>query len=482
VNSQRICDLENQIKNKTQTIEQMQKTNFQLETALKEATVGEEAKMRQMEERATREARAVFANQVLFAQTERDQALEKAQAERNKRRQVHNKLMEARGNIRVYCRCRPSRDLANVSAAHFPCDDTITISRADLGDSVHFEFDGVFNPDSTQEHVFEDAAKDLIISALDGFSVCIFAYGQTGSGKTFTMTGPPHNRGLNFRAIQMLFNLAEEAAVDNGVTYTLHLSILEIYNETVIDLLPSSSSANNNKKLEIHIASGECQVPGLERHLVTSVADVQVLLDRGAKHRSVGAHDLNDQSSRSHQIVTLHICGKTPTSTLNSKLHLVDLAGSERLAKTDAAGERLKEAQNINKSLSALGDVIAALSAASNSRGSTARHVPFRNSKLTFFLQDSLSGNSKALMFVNVSPTPSDVPETLCSLKFAARCRDTALGKAKRNSITNSTPSSASSAHRDCVSPESSRRRSSLSGGGPSPSSTSSRACFNGSR
>jgi len=221
----------------------------------------------------------------------------------------------------------------------------------------------------------------------------------------------------------------------------------------------------------VQSASGRCEVPGLAKFKVASLADVAALVDRGNARRAVGAHDVNAQSSRSHQIVTLHIEGNvrattraasttagaatSPTSVRRraSKLHLVDLAGSERLAKTDATGDRLREAQHINKSLSALGDVVNALSAgartssaASTSR-SAPRHVPYRNSKLTYLLQDSLSGDAKALMFVTVSPAPQDVPETLCSLKFAARCRDTALGRPRRHDGLSSSSSSPENHH-----------------------------------
>ncbi|KAJ8614556.1 hypothetical protein CTAYLR_000875 [Chrysophaeum taylorii] len=379
---------------------------------------------------ARAEAQREFRGQIAAIERERDEMAARARDERERRRNLHNKLVEARGNIRVYCRCRPTRDETGASFASFPSDDEILVRRdADGYEESRFEFDGVFAPGSTQTAVFERAVEDLVVSALDGFSVCIFAYGQTGSGKTHTMSGVPGDRGVNFRAIELLF----ETAVAGDLDYSLELSILEIYNETLRDLL--AKQQQHKTKLEIQTASGHCEVPGLERHAVASVDDVEALISRGASNRAVGAHDVNAQSSRSHQIVTLYV--KATNSNVAAKLHLVDLAGSERLAKTDASGDRLKEAQNINKSLSALGDVIAALSS-----GQRRTHVPFRNSKLTFLLQDSLSGDSKALMFVNVSPAPADVPETLCSLKFAARCRDTALGKARRN-----TTGSASSTH-----------------------------------
>ena len=256
-----------------------------------------------------------------------------------------------------------------------------------------------------------------------------------------TMTGPPNDPGVNFRAIETVFALAEEQATfaktqsvhpEEEDDISLEVAILEIYNETIRDLL---APASQKKKLDVHVASGQCEVPGVVRRPVRSAADVAALIAAGAKHRAVGSHDMNAESSRSHQVVTLYITRQSVTS----KLHLVDLAGSERLAKTDvSAPDMVRETQNINKSLSALGDVISALASGNNQKSSpgTPTHVPYRNSKLTFFLQDSLSGDSKALMVVNVSPAPADVPETLCSLKFAARCRRTALGKAKRKTVS----------------------------------------------
>ncbi len=151
-------------------------------------------------------------------------------------------------------------------------------------------------------------------------------------------------------------------------------------------------------------------------------------MKQGQTNRAVGSHDMNDLSSRSHSILTVTCRGRNnlDSATTFGKLHLIDLAGSERISKTDATGDRLKEAQNINKSLSALGDVINAL----GNKKST--HIPFRNSKLTFLLQDSLGGNSKVLTFVNISPAIYNLGETVCSLNFASRCRSTELGQAKK--------------------------------------------------
>jgi kinesin family protein C2/C3 len=217
----------------------------------------------------------------------------------------------------------------------------------------------------------------------------------------------------------------------------------------VHDLLSDNSSNKRSAPLEIRQSSeGGNGVPGLKEMVVTSTEQVLELMAKGADNRAVGSHDMNEHSSRSHSILNI-TCVGTPKTGVNaagaggggggkakggkkdlpmisSKLHLIDLAGSERVSKTDAVGERLKEAQAINKSLSALGDVISALG------GKKGTHVPYRNSKLTFLLQDSLSGSSKVLMFCNVSPASYNLGETVCTLTFAARCRNVELGAAKK--------------------------------------------------
>ncbi len=195
----------------------------------------------------------------------------------------------------------------------------------------------------------------------------------------------------------------------------------------MLDLLDSASS---KEKLDIRqTPEGNVVAAGLIETVVESPEQVAQLMQLGQENRAVGAHDMNEHSSRSHSIVTITCRGenKVDHTVTVGKLNLIDLAGSERVSKTDATGIVLKEAQAINKSLSALGDVINALG---NSRNT---HVPYRNSKLTFLLQDSLSGNSKMLMFVNISPAHYNVGETVCSLNFASRCKSVELGQAKKN-------------------------------------------------
>ncbi|RYG63317.1 hypothetical protein EON64_16160, partial [archaeon] len=378
------------------------------------------------------------------AMQERDFYLAHYARETARRKELHNMLLELRGNIRVYIRVRPILDVerrgggeesvldvrAAVGAAGGQLPGTeeecteLVVTR-DVTNKVKYEFDRVFPQSSGQLEVFSPLGP-LIVSVLDGFNVCIFAYGQTGSGKTFTMEGcdGPGNEGVAPRAIRELFRQMQEREVD--WTYTLTMSMLEIYNETVRDLL--GGNKGGGEKLEIRQTPEGNQVLGLTEVVLQSVEQADGLMKGGRESRAVGGHDMNEHSSRSHSILILTARGKNKLdgSACSAKLNLIDLAGSERVSKTDASGERLKEAQNINKSLLALGDVITAL----GNKKST--HVPYRNSKLTFLLQDSLGGNSKVCTIVTVSPSSYNMGETVCSLNFATRCRATELGQAKR--------------------------------------------------
>ncbi|KAL0913096.1 hypothetical protein M5K25_016528 [Dendrobium thyrsiflorum] len=299
------------------------------------------------------------------------------------------------GNIRVFCRCRPlNREEA--SSGYATVVDFEAAKDGELGiitggsTKKTFKFDRVYTLKDDQSDVYADASP-LVISVMDGYNVCIFAYGQTGTGKTFTMEGTEQKRGVNYRTLEELFKIAGERK--ETFDYKISVSVLEVYNEQIRDLLATSPSS---KKLEIKLAGeGFHHVPGIVEAKVENIRDIWDVLQAGKNARSVGSNNVNEHSS------------------------------SERLAKTDAQGGRLKEAQNINRSLSALGDVIFALASKSS-------HVPYRNSKLTHLLQDSLGGDSKALMFVQISPTENDLSETLSSLNFASRVRGIELGPAKK--------------------------------------------------
>nr|XP_038032776.1 kinesin-like protein KIFC1 [Anas platyrhynchos] len=267
-------------------------------------------------------------------------------------------------------------------------------------------------------------------SALDGYPVCIFAYGQTGSGKTYTMEGPggadPTSWGVIPRAVRHLFGGARQLE-HKGWQYSFSASFLEIYNEALRDLL----GGDRGGELEIrHVssASKELHVPNLRCVPVASEDEVLGLLQTAASKRSVARTALNDRSSRSHCVFQLHIQGSNASRALrcSSVLSLVDLAGSERLDKCQASGQRLRETQAINSSLATLGLVIMAIS-------NKEPHVPYRNSKLTYLLQNSLRGNAKMLMFVNISPLEENFAESLNSLRFASKVNECMVGTAHAN-------------------------------------------------
>ncbi|CAN6901406.1 unnamed protein product [Brassica oleracea] len=314
-------------------------------------------------------------------------------------RKLYNQVQDLKGSIRVYCRVRPflpgqTSVLTTVDHIEESTISIATPSKYGKEGRKSFTFNKVFGPSASQEAVFSDT-QPLIRSVLDGYNVCIFAYGQTGSGKTFTMMGPneltEESLGVNYRALSDLFHLSK---------------------------IRNSSQDGIN-------------VPEATLVPVSTTSDVISLMNLGQKNRAVSATAMNDRSSRSHSCLTVHVQGRDLTSgaTLRGSMHLVDLAGSERVDKSEVTGDRLKEAQHINKSLSALGDVIASLSQKNN-------HIPYRNSKLTQLLQDSLGGQAKTLMFIHISPEVDTLGETLSTLKFAERVATVELGAARVNKDT----------------------------------------------
>ncbi|PSS26528.1 Kinesin-like protein [Actinidia chinensis var. chinensis] len=347
----------------------------------------------------------------------------------SKRKLLYNEVIELKGNIRVFCRCRPSNqdEIANGSTCVVDFDSSqeneLQIICADSS-RKQFKFDHVFRPEDNQDDVFVQTSP-VVTSVLDGYNVCIFAYGQTGTGKTFTMEGTPENRGVNYRALEELFRISNQRS--SVMRYELFVSMLEVYNEKIRDLLIENSD-QPGKKLEIkQAADGVQEVPGLVEACVYGTDEVWELLKSGSRSRSVGSTNSNELSSRSHCLLRVTVKGESLINgkRTRSNLWLVDLAGSERLGKIEVEGERLKESQFINKSLSALGDVISALA-------SKMAHIPYRNSKLTHLLQSSLGGDCKTLMFVQISPNAADLGETICSLNFASRVRGIEHGPAHK--------------------------------------------------
>ncbi|XP_015729143.1 kinesin-like protein KIFC3 isoform X2 [Coturnix japonica] len=384
-----------------------------------------------------RSARAEIGQAIEEVNSTNRELLRKYRRELQLRKKCHNELVRLKGNIRVFGRVRPitkedGEGPEAVSAVTFDADDDAVLHLLHKGKQVSFELDKVFPPQASQEEVFQEV-QALVTSCIDGYNVCIFAYGQTGAGKTYTMEGTSTNPGINQRALQLLFSEVRSKAADWD--YAISVSVAEIYNEALRDLLGKEPQ----EKLEIKLCpdgSGQLYVPGLTEFSVQSVEDINKVFEFGHVNRVTECTNLNEHSSRSHALLIVTVRGLDRSTGLRTtgKLNLVDLAGSERVGRSGAEGSRLREAQYINRSLSALGDVIYALR-------SRQGHVPFRNSKLTYLLQDSLSGDSKTLMMVQVSPAEKNSSETLCSLKFAERVRSVELGPVSRKAELVSWPS-----------------------------------------
>eukprot|EP00824_Muranothrix_gubernata_P016118 TRINITY_DN3353_c0_g1_i1.p1 TRINITY_DN3353_c0_g1~~TRINITY_DN3353_c0_g1_i1.p1 ORF type:complete len:481 (+),score=113.46 TRINITY_DN3353_c0_g1_i1:25-1443(+) len=372
------------------------------------------------------------------------------------RRKLHNAIQELKGNIRVYCRIRPVLSSEKEKAGseqesvtyHYPGGgrdpktleitappEASTTGGKEQSKQWDFSFDRVFQPGSTQEEVFDEISQ-LVQSALDGYRVCIFAYGQTGSGKTFTMEGPgmekgyeqDQDRGMIPRAVEQIFQRGAELD-SHGWKYSVQATYLEIYNEQIRDLLTNKDGSHKHEIKRLGGAKGSLVVTDLTTVTVSRAEQIYALLKRAGKNRSVGTTAMNERSSRSHSVFSLILKGTNEKldQHVTGILNLIDLAGSERLSQSGSTGDRLKETQSINKSLSCLGDVIFAL-------GNRESYVPYRNSKLTYLLQDSLGGDSsKTLMFVNINPSSEALNESICSLRFASKVNSCEIGTARRN-------------------------------------------------
>ncbi|KAL5351334.1 kinesin-like nuclear fusion protein [Pseudogymnoascus australis] len=337
-------------------------------------------------------------------------ALEEAKESKSKltkeetlRRILFNQVQELKGNIRVMCRVRPTGQSEEVAKIMYPDLDKESKElelmgpeeKSSLGTITRktnaFTFDRTFGPSTTNEEVFGEISQ-LVQSALDGYNVCIFCYGQTGAGKTHTMSSAD---GMIPRATHMIYEKATDLQ-DKGWTYSMEGSFVEVYNEEIHDLLGNPREFDKVKhEIRHDDKKKQTTVTNLKSVELDSPDAVESILKRADTNRSVAATKSNERSSRSHSVFILKLLGRNSTTgeTSEGTLNLVDLAGSERLKQSGAEGDRMKETQNINKSLSCLGDVIGALG-----QGKEGGHIPYRNSKLTYLLQYSLGGNSKTLM------------------------------------------------------------------------------------
>lgn len=461
--------------------------------ALRTATADGDARLAASSARCAAQDAALTELRATLAERDRTVAAlrEKLADDELLRRKLHNTIQDLKGNIRVFCRVRPSQQQTQQTQQQQqlyvldPADprklDVVETGTAATGrrqQTRHaFVYDHVFGPGATQEDVFEELAV-FVQSVLDGYSCCVFAYGQTGSGKTYTMEGPSApdtapscspegsspdssesgegevrqgapERGVIPRTVELLFRTMRDLE-ERGWRYTLDVRFLEVYNEQLRDLLAArsgSGSAAQTLKIQ-HDPSGRTSVAGCQTVRVESPEAVYALIRTARAARAVAATRYNDYSSRSHSVFQLHLHGRNEQrrETVESVLNLVDLAGSERLSATTPSdtssgsgigsggiggssattSARQKETLNINLSLLNLRKVITALAAKQ-------AHVPYRESVLTQLLQNALGGECKMLMFVNVSPEPANLSQSLSSLKFASTANKCVTGVVQRH-------------------------------------------------
>ncbi|XP_045913222.1 kinesin-like protein KIF9 isoform X3 [Micropterus dolomieu] len=336
--------------------------------------------------------------------------------------------------VGVFVRVRPTANFAQDLIECLPDGQTVNIchrktsrkprdSNKSQLSSWSFQVEGVLQ-DVSQEEFYNQVCRRVVLGALDGYNGSVMCFGQTGAGKTYTMTGSTESykqRGVIPRALQEVFQEVEKRTEH---AFTVHLSYLEIYNETLVDLLPSLRGTQHPSPRGMVVTEEPGRgvfIRGLSLHPVHSEEEALNLLFEGEMNRIIGSHALNRNSSRSHCIFTVHIESRSRTLSdskyITSKLNLVDLAGSERLRKTGSEGQMLKEAVYINKSLSFLEQAILAL--ADRRRD----HVPFRQSKLTHALKDSLGGNCNTVLVANIYGEAARIEETLSTLRFAGRMK-----------------------------------------------------------
>lgn len=316
-------------------------------------------------------------------------------------------------NVKVIARFRPDAN-EDENIVSFDGNDTCHVSTKDSS-STTFTFDRVFDTASQQSDVFEYCLKETVDDLLNGYNGTVFAYGQTGSGKTYTMMGDiddSEKRGAIPRMVDQIFEQIFASSQD--IEYMVKVSYMEIYMEKIRDLLHPE-----HENLPIHEDKARgVFVKGLSEEYVSNAAEVHAVMRQGSLSRVVAATNMNQESSRSHSIFSIAVSQKNVASGAQKtgQLFLVDLAGSEKVGKTGASGQTLEEAKKINKSLSALGLVINSLT-----DGST--HIPYRDSKLTRILQESLGGNSRTSLIINCSPTSFNESETISTLRFGVRAK-----------------------------------------------------------
>ena len=307
----------------------------------------------------------------------------------------------------------------------------------DTGMSVK---DSALSRYADQQYVYNELGKMVLDNAWEGFHCCLFAYGQTGSGKSYSMVGYGRNRGIVPIACEEIFNRSSKATTPTD-TFEVSISMLEIYNEMIQDLLIAPAKRSKSG-LEVHESKQlGVYIDGLSKRSVASYAEIESVVEEGTNNRTIGSTLMNATSSRAHTVISIEFrqMKLQPDGKLNvakmSVINLVDLAGSEKAGQTGASGDRLKEGCAINKSLSALGNVIAALADKASGKLGPSQVIPYRDSKLTRLLQSALGGNSRTIMICAVSPASSNYEETLSTLRYADRAK-----KIKNAAIVNENP------------------------------------------
>ncbi|NXT25516.1 KIF25 protein, partial [Syrrhaptes paradoxus] len=453
------------------------------------------------------EAMQMFQIKAFDLEQSLQEVTERYEKEKQKRRALHNSLVELRGNIRVHCRIRPllpfdtaaghsisqdrQRNLENVAFA--ADDETVLVKCSRPGHaSINktFQFERVYSASESQDTVFEDVAP-LLTSLLDGYNVCIMAYGQTGSGKTYTMLGPQLEENSAFsiedesqlgiipRATEEVFRLISEKPPGS---YWVEVSVVEVYNNEIFDLLAKDGcgKVSGVKRDVVTTREGKSDVPLLTYEIVENPSEFLHLVNKGLQLRVRHPTLVHAHSSRSHLVVTLTIttivCGdnfgtswedeqtsqrlnkevscsfpqktrenKSTSSSrasspaqleatekmkqVKTRLQLVDLAGSECVGMSGVTGAALRETSFINRSLSALADVLGAIAEQRS-------HVPYRNSKLTYLLQDSIGGDAKLLVMLCISPDQKYLTESMQSLGFGTRARQVQRGQVKKKNVS----------------------------------------------
>ncbi|EGW32277.1 uncharacterized protein SPAPADRAFT_55769 [Spathaspora passalidarum NRRL Y-27907] len=324
--------------------------------------------------------------------------------------------------IKVICRVRPENSWEarkGRSIVGFPNSETISIHGRDVTNT--FTFDRVFDHNASQLDVYQYSISEIVDDVFNGYNGTVLAYGQTGAGKSYTMMGSPldyNEKGIIPRISEEIFSRINNGSPD--IEYTVAVSFMEIYMEQIKDLICIAHNDNPEYKFEIHEdKTNGIYVTGLSQQFANSEEDLLRILGEGIKYRSTSATNMNSESSRSHTIFELKLTQKHIETEVSkySRLFLVDLAGSEKVDKTGSQGQTLQEAKKINLSLSALGNVINSLTDGKST------HVPYRDSKLTRILQESLGGNSRTSLIINCSPSSLNELETISTLRFGTRAK-----------------------------------------------------------